>query len=168
MPTNTNTLKKIPQKSAVKVSPLSPAVPSPARQEYNPVPNESSFTKLPFVHTPKQGFKNASNWHVPPIEDYNQACKIGREYAAHFAQYLKNNPDMCGANSLGIIARDIDFENTSNAAGYWVGFFSHLERIVSAQTQRMDVYSDVDRVNAYYAEIKTRRTIKDAANKHIE
>jgi hypothetical protein len=104
---------------------------------------------------------------MPPTEDYAQACAIGREYAAHFAQYLKDNPDMCGANSLGIIARDIDFENTSGAAGYWVGFFSHLEGMVLAQAQRTDVYSDVDRANAFYADIKSRRAIDDSANKHL-
>jgi hypothetical protein len=61
---------------------------------------------------------------------------------------------MCGANTLGIIARDIDFKNPSATAGYWVGFFSHLERIISAQTQRLDVYRDVDAVNAYYAKME--------------
>jgi hypothetical protein len=132
------------------------------------VGNESSFSKLPFVYSPKHGFKNASNWHVPPIEDYGQACQISREYAAHFAQYLKDNPEMCGANSLGLIARDIDFENTSGAAGYWVGFFSHLERIILAQTHGMDVYADVDRANAYYAEIKATRAIEDFANQRVE
>jgi hypothetical protein len=168
MPTNTNTLKKVHQKSAAKISPLSSAVSSPTRQEYKPVANESSFSKLPFVDSPKHGFKNASNWHIPPTEDYGQACQIGREYAAHFAQYLKDNPDMCGANSLGLIARDIDFENTSGAAGYWVGFFSHLERIILTQTQSMDVYADVDSANAYYAEIKATRAIEDFANQRVE
>jgi hypothetical protein len=168
MSTSTNTPKKIHQISAAKVPPLSSAISSPVRREYKPVANKSSFSKLPFVHRPKRGFKNASNWHVPPTEDYGQACKIGREYAAHFAQYLKDNPDMCGANSLGIIARDIDFENTSSAAGYWVGFFSHLERMVLAQTQRIDAYSDVDRVNAHYAEIEATRAIEGAADKHVE
>jgi hypothetical protein len=61
---------------------------------------------------------------------------------------------MCGANLLGAIARDIDFKDTSNAAGYWVGFFSHLERIIFAQAQRMDVFGDIDRINAYYAKRK--------------
>jgi hypothetical protein len=113
-----------------------------------------SLAALPFVRTKEEGFKYITNWHVPPTDDYSQACKTGREYAAHFAQYLKDNPDMCGANTLGIIARDIDFQNTSATAGYWVGFFSHLERIILAQTQCLDVYADVDKINAYYAEME--------------
>ena len=83
--------------------------------------NESAFSRLPFIHTKNCGFNPVSNWHVPPAEDYSQACDTGREYAARFAQYLHDNPDMCGANLLGVIARDIDFEDTSNAAGYWIG-----------------------------------------------
>jgi hypothetical protein len=130
------------------------ALPLTGRRKCKPAPNESAFSQLPFVHTQNQNFIPASNWHVPPTDDYSQACKTGREYAAHFAQYLKDNPDMCGANTLGIIARDIDFKNTSATAGYWVGFFSHLERIISAQAQRLDVYHDVDAVNAYYAEME--------------
>ena len=106
MSTNTNTLKKIHQKPAGKASLLFSETSSPARPEYKPATDESGFAKLPFVYRPKRGFNNASNWHTPPTEDYAQACAVGGEYAAHFAQYLKDNPDMCGANSLGIIARD--------------------------------------------------------------
>jgi hypothetical protein len=168
MSSNTNTLKKIQQKSAAKASLLFSAISSPARPEYKPVANESTFAKLPFIDSPTHGFTNASNWHMPPTEDYAEACGIGREYAAHFAQYLKDNPDMCGANSLGIIARDIDFENTSGAAGYWVGFFSHLEGMVLAQAQGTDVYSELDKANAFYADIKTSRAAADPAKKNVD
>src|SRR5450830_531158 len=55
--------------------------------------NLSDFEKLPFVYRPKRGFNNSSNWHVPPTSSYTRACEIGQEYALHFVQFLKDNPD---------------------------------------------------------------------------
>jgi hypothetical protein len=160
MSTNTNSPKKSSRTPVVKAQTHSAALRPPARREYKPVGNESSFLALPFVHRPKQESKNASNWCVPKIGDYRQACDIGQEYAAHFAQYLKDNPDMCGANSLGHIAMDIDFMDESDAKGYWVGFFSYLERLIFAQTQWMDVFGDVDRIKACYARRNGKRDIE--------
>ncbi|RXZ38149.1 hypothetical protein D9O50_00955 [Oxalobacteraceae bacterium CAVE-383] len=151
MPAKIHTLKNSAELSALTTSNLAAAMSHSARREYKPVDNEFSFLKLPFVSRRKHGSQTSSNWSVPLIDDYAQACDIGREYAAHFVQYLKDNPDMCGANSLGHIASNIDFKDESDAQGYWVGFFSHLERIIFAQAQRMDVFDDIDRINAYYA-----------------
>jgi hypothetical protein len=119
-----------------------------------PPTNKFTFSQLPFIQTQNNEFTPLNNWHVPLTNNYRQACKTGREYAAHFAQYLKDNPEMCGANTLGIIARDIDFKNTSATAGYWVGFFSHLERLIVKRTQRLNVYSDVHSVNAHYEKME--------------
>lgn len=58
------------------------------------------------------------------------------------------------------IVAAIDFKDETGAKGYWVGFFSHLERLIHAQAQRMDVFADVDRINAYYAEIAVKRALE--------
>ena len=133
--------------------------PIPARRDYKPEVKPVPLSALPFVCQPRRGFKNASNWRVPPTDDYGLACKMGAEYAAHYVQYLKNN-SWVSSNLLGNIAKDIDFQDISDAMGYWVGFFSYLERLILAQAQRMDVFEDVDRVNAYYAEIEAKRALR--------
>lgn len=127
-----------------------------ARRDYK----NASISALPFVYWPKRGFKNVSNWCVPPVNDYGVANEIGREYAAHFAQYLKDKPVSVGSNVLGHIVAAIDFKDESDAKGYWVGFFSHLERLIYAQAQRMDVFADVDRINAYYVEMAAKRALE--------
>jgi hypothetical protein len=151
---------------ALKASDLPATASRSTRRTCKSIVNKSTFSQLPFIHTKHHEFNPVSNWHVPPTEGYSQACDTGREYAAHFAQYLRDNPDMCGANLLGAIARDIDFKDSSNAAGYWVGFFSYLERIIFAKTQRMDVFDDVERVKEYYSKMNGR--IGDVSNKHAK
>jgi hypothetical protein len=132
----------------------------PARRDYKPEVKPASLSALPFVYRPKRGFKNASNWRVPPTDDYGLACEIGQEYAAHFVQYMKDNPYWVGSNTLGAIVSAIDFKDESGAKGYWVGFFSHLERLIYATAQRIDVFADVDKINAYYAEIAAKRALE--------
>jgi hypothetical protein len=151
------TAKKSTKNSALKIQTYSAVISSLPKRECKSIDPESSFSNLPFIHTPTNESNDASNWCVPVTDDYSRACESGREYAAHFAQYLKDNPDMCGANSLGVIARDIDFKDTSSTAGYWVGFFSYLERIIFAQVQRMDVLRDVDSINRYYEKMNLSR-----------
>ena len=143
----------------------SSAISSPASRDYKSFDDEFTFSKLPFVYRPKRGFKHASNWRVPLIDDYSQACEAGRNYAAHFAQYLKDNPDTCGSNSLGAIAKDIDFKTASSATGYWVGFFSHLERLILAQAQHMDVFGDVERIKKRYENKNAKRALEDVVRK---
>lgn len=132
----------------------------PARRDYKPEVKPASLSALPFVFRPKRGFKNASNWRVPPTDDYGLACEIGREYAAHFVQFMKDNPYWVGSNTLGAIVSAIDFKDESGAKGYWVGFFSHLERLIYATAQRIDVFADVDKINAYYAECAAKRALE--------
>ncbi|CAM3859620.1 hypothetical protein EV679_2155 [Kerstersia gyiorum] len=88
------------------------------------------FTSLPFVYRPKRGFKNASNWKVKPTDNYALALHYGEWYAAEFMRYLRSDPSRAGGNSLGLIAAAIDYQDKSGASGYWVGFFSHLERVL--------------------------------------
>ncbi len=109
-------------------------------------------TELPFIAGPQHFLKHGSLhwgslWHVHTIHDYEQARAIGREYAAHFAQYLKDNPEVVGQNLLGRIASDINFHDASAKRGYWIGFFSYLERLIHAQAAQRPVFNDLDGFN---------------------
>jgi hypothetical protein len=157
---STNTPKKSPKKSLVKASNSPPKNVSPTRREYKPINDAWSFGKLPFVHRPKHGLKTASNWKIPPTNDYGAACNTGCEYAGHYLQYIKDNPQACGSNALGAIASDIDFKDASNAKGYWVGFFSYIERVLYAQVHDMNVFEEIDRVNSAYTKIIAKRVLK--------
>jgi len=118
----------------------------PLRRSYAPTSVRAPFFALPFISRPKNG--PPSNWDVPRTDDYNEACAFGREYAGHFLQYLKDNPDAVGANLLGHIAKYIDFADKSETSGCWVGFFSYLERVLHHGASDIDVFVDVDRMQA--------------------
>lgn len=94
--------------------------------------------KIPFIH-----------WHVPPIEDYEMACRIGQEYAAHFVQSLKDDPAGVPNNNLSKIVQGIDFSDESAVKGYWVGFFTELSRYLLKGAQHMDVFGELDKQIAY-------------------
>ena len=128
----------------------------PRRREYLPKPPD--WTALPFiVHSRSQW----TEWSVPPVKDYGIACYAGREYAAHLAQYLKDTGNV-GANLLGHIASSIDFADDSEAKGYWVGFFSYLERLIYFGAKSIDVFGDVDSLMARDVEIDAARKREDA------
>lgn len=131
-----------------KYAPSLPAIPK--RHDYKankgkifgPIP-------LPFEHGPKC-IKEIERvpfcyWYVPRIDDYELACRIGMEYAAHFVQYLKDDPSAVPDNILGTIAKDIDFQDDSDAAGYWVGFFTELSRYLLNGARRIDVFAELDK-----------------------
>lgn len=105
--------------------------------------------QLPFEHVPKNLNEITSvpfcHWYVPRIDDYGLACRIGMEYAAHFVQYLKDDPSAVPNNILGHIIRDIDFEDDSAASGYWAGFFTELSRYLLKGAKRMDVFAELDK-----------------------
>eukprot|EP01042_Synura_sphagnicola_P015857 gene15857-biopygen15870 len=124
-----------------------------------PTATTTSFLKLPFVYRAKRGFRCTSNWHVAPTDDYEKACAMGHEYAAHFVRYLGDRAGFFGVNALGNIVKDIDFSDDSCAKGYWIGFFSYLERLIQAQAQDMDVFADVAQINACFAMRKARRDL---------
>ncbi|MGR2663337.1 hypothetical protein [Chromobacterium haemolyticum] len=48
-----------------------------------------------------------------------------------------------GLGLLSRIARDIDF-SLSEQRGYWLGFFNHLELLLSLSARRMNVYAYTD------------------------
>ena len=87
------------------------------------------ITALPFVSLRPSARPNY--WNVPPVvealRDYVEAEAIGRQYALQFIQWLRENPELVGMGVLGWIAADIDFQDDKRN-GYWVGFFSCIER----------------------------------------
>ncbi|MGB5835111.1 MAG: hypothetical protein WBG92_24435 [Thiohalocapsa sp.] len=136
---------------------------APARRDYKPEVHPARIDALPFVYRPGRRNKKAkpSNWQVPPTDDYGVACDLGHEYAAHFVQFLKDNPFWVGFGHLKHIVADMDFQDDSGAKGYWVGFFAHLERLLYLQAKRMDVFADLDQLNAHYAAIRAAREAED-------
>jgi hypothetical protein len=101
---------------------LWPNYPVPERPDYRPYP--ARMDRLPYVKHHRNPAK-CSNWAVAP-PDYGTACARGREYAAHLAIYLSQNPSWVGSNILNGIAEDMDF-NDPDTKGFWVGFFAFLE-----------------------------------------
>ena len=135
----------------------------PARRDYKPEVLTTPMSELPFVNWPGRKGKKAehSNWSVPAVDDYVMACNLGREYAAHYIQYLKDNPGCMSV--LGHIAASINFEDRSNTVGCWVGFFEYLERLLIAQARQMNVFEDVDLIKARYADQKANATPGEAS-----
>jgi len=118
----------------------------PSRRRYAPSSACNPFFALPFIARPQNA--PPTNWNVPRMHDYDEACALGREYAGRLLQYLKDNPEAVGANLLGHIARYIDFADKSETSGCWVGFFSYLERVLHHGASDIDVFADVDRMQS--------------------
>ena len=119
----------------------------PSRRDYRTLNTELPFIASPNHYYHKHGIQHCGNlWHVHRIHDYEQARAIGCEYAAHFAQYLRDNPQIVGQNLLGRIATDMDFHDASARRGYWIGFFSYLEHLIYAQAVQRPVFVDLDRL----------------------
>lgn len=104
-----------------------------------------------------------SNWAITPTNNYREANAFGRQMAAHFLQQLKDDPDHVGAGVLGHIAGDIDFQDKTATKGYWVGFFSHLERHLYVSAKRCDVFADLAMVQADFDARARFRTQQEKA-----
>lgn len=106
-------------------------------------PRPASFTDLPFVADIKVGPRKTARyfWHVPDSGDYGQANNIGRQFAADYAQYLKDNPFWVGAGFLGRIVADMAKHQDSSANGYGVGFCSFIEQLLFLAATQWDVYA---------------------------
>ena len=121
----------------------------PPRRDYRPIP--AMVTQLPFVYGPRNlryhGRLSGSLWYVPHTGNDAKAQTIGREYAAHFAQYLKDNPDQIGGNLLGRIVLDMHNPNTAGNIGYRTGFFTYLEKLIAMQAAQCDVFVELDQFN---------------------
>ena len=120
----------------------------PLRRDYRVLNSELPFIASPYHYRNKHRVRRCGSlWHVHCIANYEQARTIGREYAAHFAQYLKDNPEVVGQNLLGRIVTDMDFHDASAKRGYRIGFFSYLEQLIYAQAVQGPVFDHLDRFN---------------------
>jgi hypothetical protein len=118
------------------------------RRDYKPRLEPAQLFDLPFMYAPCRGSYDVNMWFPPKIDDYTEACLVGAEWAAHFAQFLKDNPSDAGTNLIGHIAEAINYKDTSAVKGYWVGFFCHVERLILRAAKDIDVFDDIDEINA--------------------
>ena len=129
-----------------------PSLPSiPKRRRSYKANRDKVFdvVQLPFVQAPRcmEDLEKIPfcNWSVPRIDDYGLAIRIGQEYAAHFVQNLKDDPSMASNNILADIARAINFDDDSDAKGYWVGFFTELSYYLMQGAKKIDVFKELDK-----------------------
>lgn len=136
------------------------ARPAPAADQVFPVARiyhgkpgrPCDMVELPFVHKTKGAPMNS--WTVPAVGCYGVACQIGEAYAAHLAQFLKDNHAVGGVHgTLAQIVRAIDFQAPSPQHGYWVGFFYYVEKLIIAAAKDMDLSSDIQQMGLQFARI---------------
>lgn len=127
------------------------------RRSFSPRP--ASFTELPFVADLGRGRnKRRSFWNVPPTDDYGHANDVGRQYAADFVQYLKQNPFWVGSGTLGTLIEDMAQHPRGEAMhGYAVGFFAFLEQLLYVAANSADHYAIAERDAQRYAAILAAR-----------
>lgn len=122
-------------------------------------PRPASLTDLPFVADVKVGPRKTARcfWHVPPTDDYGHANDVGRQFAADYAQYLKENPFWVGSGNLGWIVADMAKHHDTPAKGYAVGFWAFVEQLLYLATTQHDHYAIAERDAQRYAAIKAAR-----------
>lgn len=101
----------------------------PPRQSYKPP--ETSPAQLPFVYYPGRKNRKAKIcwWQVPPIADPYHASSLGREYAIHFSQFLRDNPTCAGSGAMiNAIRRDMPLDTQLEASTLQNGFWAEIER----------------------------------------
>lgn len=128
-------------------------------------PRPALITDLPFVADVKIAPRKTrrSFWHVPPTDDYGHACDMGRQYAADFTQYLKQNPSWVGSGQMGRIVQDMHAHECGTAThGYAVGFWAFVEQLLYLATTQHDHYAIAERDAQRYAEIKATRETEGA------
>lgn len=143
------------------------------RRESPPAATPYPVTELPFVKDLKvaQRRKERSFWAVERTADYGAACAKGREYAAHYLQYLKQNPDgigllgriagaMVDADGFGVLGRQYSADD--GADGYAVGFFSFIDNVLRMAMGSADPFVLAQREIDFYAECARRRAGKAA------
>lgn len=135
----------------------------PAPRNYKDGPKPTFLGNLPFVNLSARAVKDRSFWNVPAVDDYGTACELGRDYGAHFAQYLKDTPYMVGSNVLASVLPAIDFKDPTAAKGFWVGFFPYLEYLIYKGTQGVDVFEHVEKLQSLYQGVVERRATEEVA-----
>ena len=117
----------------------------PTLIKQNSYPQRSApLTDLPFVVDVKIAprKKKLSFWHVAPTDSYNRAHDVGRQYAADFAQYLKQNPNSVGFGMLGCIIDDmVKIGDDSDMKGYAAGFLAFVEQLLFAAANSTNHYA---------------------------
>lgn len=119
-------------------------------------PGHAPLTDLPFIADIGRGRdKRRCHWNVPDTDDYCRANEMGRQFAADFAQYLKQNPCLVGSCVVGDIIRDMAQDRRVDATyGYGVGFFAFLEKLIYIAAKHADLYAIAEREAQHYAAIK--------------
>ena len=132
-------------------APQQPALP---RSLYRFIALETKETRLPFVrYLPGRTYPHY--WQPAEVEDYEAACALGRQYAAHLAQLLKNNQLHIGRGLLHRIARDIDYSDRSHRQGLRLGFFNYLEVLLGLAGRRVNLYRHVEAVHQLHRSLET-------------
>jgi len=128
-------------------------------------PGYAPLTDLPFIADIGRGRdKRRSFWNVPPTDDYGHANDVGRQYAADFAQYLKQNPCLVGSWMLSSIIEDMAQHQRVDATyGYGVGFFAFLEKLIYIAAKHADLYAIAEREAQHYAVVKAREAAGESA-----
>lgn len=147
-----------------------------ARREYPPIVTPCPVTELPFVDdikiAPRK--KARSFWAVERTADYGMACEKGREYAAHYLQYLKQRPDgrgllgriacsMRDADALGSLSTIRPREDGDRTHGYAVGFFAFLDSILMLAMDGADPFAILQMEVDLCAELAPGRARQGAA-----
>lgn len=124
-----------------------PAYKSTAPRTYRPGNKGDDMSiELPFVlFDNKGGEQHVDHWHVPPdgCDDSFEETLIGRRYAAHYAQFLKDNPDSVGYSVLLSIVQDMlqkQGPKVKHTSRYVVGFLAHVDELVYMAAKRIEVF----------------------------
>lgn len=133
------------------------------RRDYRPGP--APFTELAFVADVKVAprKKRRNFWHVPQTDDYGHANDVGRQYAADFLQYIKDNPFWVGSNTIGNFVADMAAHPRGTAMhGYEVGFWAALEVILYRAISRENHWDVLQAVQDRYDTINAAREAESA------
>lgn len=115
------------------------SIPMPTRRDYLPA-ESTPIEALPFV------VRDADTWHywrTQTTGNYGMDCDLGREYAAHYLQWLKDNPGEIGGSHLSCIARDINYKS-AHSEGIWLAFFYFLEQQLGERALQIDPFAITD------------------------
>lgn len=93
------------------------------------------FTEAPLDRLP---FVGAKYWNVEPTDDHSYACDAGNAYAAHYIQYLHDNPVQVGF-TLTDIAREVTYDKPT--LGYAFGFFGFIEEVLFRFSQDNNIWA---------------------------
>lgn len=140
------------------------------RRTYAPVVQPHPVTSLPFVADVKIGPRKTqrSFWAIERTADYGMACDKGREYAAHYLQFVKDGNG--GPGLLTWIAGHMAEANAlrhvgpgDSSHGYAVGFFSFLDGALRQAMRNTCPFALAQAEIDYYARIEAARQQENCA-----